>query len=194
MLDILELEDDQRNDLLGVTPAEMVDVAEFCNSYPSSEIEVLQIKPPKSMKNGKRDRIDPNIPACAPGSNILLVVNLSRDDEDEDEDEDESGNDTGGDDSKASTEASPSVVVPPEFPLRGRFVKREEWWVIIGDESRDKILAIKRLPLPPSGPIKKKIKFQVPEDTGRFHGKVWLISDSYRGADAEAEIVLDIVE
>ena len=90
--------------------------------------------------------------------------------------------------------APPRAIVPAEFPLRGRFAKREEWWVIVGDEARDKILAIKRFPLPPAGAIKKKIKFRAPDTTGRFSGRVWLISDSYRGADADAEIVLDVVE
>ena len=188
----MELEDDQRNALLGVTPAQMVDVAEFCNGYPSSEIEVIEIKPPKSTKNGKRERVDPSVPACAAGSNIMLTVSVARDEEDEDESGDEEARDGGG--ASVATGAPPRVIVPAEFPLRGRFAKREEWWVIVGDEARDKILAIKRFPLPPAGAIKKKIKFRAPDTTGRFSGRVWLISDSYRGADADAEIVLDVVE
>ena len=170
----------------------MVDVAEFCNGYPSSEVEVVDVKTPKSTKNGKRERVDPDVPACAPGSNIMLSVSLARDEEDEDESDGEAVKSNDG--SGTPAETSPRVLVPPEFPLQGRFARREEWWVIIGDEAKDKILAIKRISLPPTGAIKKKIKFQAPDSTGRFTGKVWLISDSYRGADAEAEIVLDIVE
>ena len=188
----MELEDDQRNALLGVTPAQMVDVAEFCNGYPSSEVEVLDIKPPKSTKNGKRDRVDPGVPACAAGSSVMLTISVARDEDDEDESDDEGAENGGA--SASSGGAPPSAIVPAEFPLRGRFAKREEWWVIIGDEARDKILAIKRISLPSAGAIKKKIKFRAPDSTGRFAGKVWLISDSYRGADAEAEIVLDVVE
>ena len=194
VLDILELEDDQRNTLLGVTPAQMVDVAEFCNGFPSSEVEVLGIKPPKSAKNGKRDRVDPNVPACAAGSNIMLDVSLARDENDEDDEDNDSDNDSSASGSSPGSGPPPDVFVPPEFPLRGRYAMREEWWVIIGDEARDKILAIKRISLPPAGAIKKKIKFRAPDVIGRFYGKVWLISDSYRGADAEAEIVIDILE
>lgn len=39
MFDLLDLEDDVRQDLLQMTPAQMVDVAKFCNNYPSIELE-----------------------------------------------------------------------------------------------------------------------------------------------------------
>ena len=55
----------------------MVDVAEFCNGYPSSEVEVVDVKTPKSTKNGKKERVDPDVLACAPGSNIMLSVSCT---------------------------------------------------------------------------------------------------------------------
>uniref|UniRef100_A0A0N5ASB3 U5 small nuclear ribonucleoprotein 200 kDa helicase n=1 Tax=Syphacia muris TaxID=451379 RepID=A0A0N5ASB3_9BILA len=39
VFDLLDLEDDVRGDLLQMSPAEMVDVATFCNNYPSIEVE-----------------------------------------------------------------------------------------------------------------------------------------------------------
>ncbi|VDN59866.1 unnamed protein product [Dracunculus medinensis] len=39
VFDLLDLEDDVRQDLLQMTPAQMVDVAKFCNNYPSIELE-----------------------------------------------------------------------------------------------------------------------------------------------------------
>ena len=73
VLDILELEDDQRNELLGVTQAQMVDVAEFCNGYPSSEVEVVDVKTPKSTKNGKGNALTLMSRHVPPGQTLCFL-------------------------------------------------------------------------------------------------------------------------
>lgn len=39
IFDLLDLEDDVRQAILQMTPAQMSDVARFCNHYPSIEVE-----------------------------------------------------------------------------------------------------------------------------------------------------------
>lgn len=39
IFDLLELNDDEREALLQMTPQQMSDVAKFCNHYPSIEVE-----------------------------------------------------------------------------------------------------------------------------------------------------------
>ena len=39
IFNLLELDDDERNDLLKMTKSELADVARFCNNYPSIEVE-----------------------------------------------------------------------------------------------------------------------------------------------------------
>lgn len=38
IFDIMEMEDDERNELLQLTDEQMADVARFCNKYPSIEM------------------------------------------------------------------------------------------------------------------------------------------------------------
>ena len=39
MFDIMEMEDDERNQLLQLTEGQMADVARFCNRYPNIELQ-----------------------------------------------------------------------------------------------------------------------------------------------------------
>ena len=38
IFDVMEMEDDERNELLQLTEEQMVDVAHFCNKYPNIEM------------------------------------------------------------------------------------------------------------------------------------------------------------
>ena len=79
---------------------------------------------------------------------------------------------------------------------RNRSVKRkkEEWWIIIGDEKNDVLLGIKRVQLMKKGVLKKKIKIVVPEMYAEMKGeeevvwKMYVVSDCYRGCDEQREL------
>lgn len=61
----MELEDEDRNKLLQLTPAQMNDVARFCNRYPNIEL---------NYEIQKKDSI-------VPGTSVNVEVNLEREDE-----------------------------------------------------------------------------------------------------------------
>ena len=65
IFDIMEMEDDDRNNLLGLNESQMADVARFCNSYPNIELsfDVLD-----------KERI-------TAGQSVNIVVNLEREDD-----------------------------------------------------------------------------------------------------------------
>ena len=65
VFDIMELEDDERNSLLGLSDAEMADVARFCNRYPNIEMSY--------------DVLDKE--AIESASPVNVVVSLEREDE-----------------------------------------------------------------------------------------------------------------
>ncbi|KAL5471241.1 hypothetical protein EMCRGX_G029336, partial [Ephydatia muelleri] len=66
VFDVMDMEDDARNSLLGFTEAQMADVARYCNRYPNIDLsyEVLD-----------KDKI-------VSGSQVQIAVNLEREDED----------------------------------------------------------------------------------------------------------------
>jgi len=65
IFDIMEMEDEERNGLLQLSEAEMVDVARFCNRYPNIEM---------TFEIQDKDKL-------SSGSPVNVVVNLEREDE-----------------------------------------------------------------------------------------------------------------
>lgn len=65
VFDVMEMEDEDRNALLGLSEAQMADVARFCNRYPNIDVE-----PEVENKDG-----------ITSGSTINVVVNLERGDD-----------------------------------------------------------------------------------------------------------------
>ena len=61
----MEMEDDERNSLLGLNESQMADVARFCNRYPNIELTF--------------DVLDRE--AIATGQSVVINVNLEREDE-----------------------------------------------------------------------------------------------------------------
>jgi pre-mRNA-splicing helicase BRR2 len=165
VLDILDMDDDVREKCLSSVMEHMNEIAHFCNMYPS-----IDVKYDVKKQKGK-DTIDW-------GDTITLTVYVERDgDEDEDEDEDE-----------ADQSIPPPVL--SRFPVGNH---QEEWWIIVGDESNDKLMGIKRIKIPRKGTTKKKIKMTLPSSPApsndhQFNLKMFVISDSYRGCDEERDI------
>ncbi|KAJ7063405.1 putative RNA helicase [Mycena amicta] len=99
------------------------------------------------------------------GSPIVLQVALSRDvDEDE--------------------ESSDQDVIAPFYPTK----KLVNWWLVVGDSSSRRLLAIKRVTVNKS--LAVKLEITLPKGTHSL--KLYVICDSYLGADHD--ISLDAIE
>eukprot|EP00730_Choanoeca_flexa_P002247 TRINITY_DN10972_c0_g1_i1.p1 TRINITY_DN10972_c0_g1~~TRINITY_DN10972_c0_g1_i1.p1 ORF type:complete len:1796 (+),score=582.18 TRINITY_DN10972_c0_g1_i1:116-5389(+) len=103
------------------------------------------------------------------GEAVTVNVSVSRDDEEEDE------------------PAPVGPVLAPFYPQR----KDEAWWVVIGDQTDNKLLAIKRVPLQHSANV--ALQFEAPSE-GKRNLKLFFMCDSYLGCDQEYDIELDVKE
>jgi len=149
--DIMELEDDRRNELLGMDRRQMADVAKFVNAYPNIEVS-HELEDPDDLK------------ADAP---IVVSVTLDREvDEDE-------GEDT-------------QVVVAPFYPVK----KMVTWWLVIGEPSTRQLLSIKKATVHRS--LSQKLEFTLPK--GEHKLKLYLICDSYNGADQDFDLEVSVAE
>ncbi|KAF5370279.1 hypothetical protein D9758_006929 [Tetrapyrgos nigripes] len=149
--DVMEMEDDKRNELLQMTPAQMQDVAMFVNSYPTLDVS-------HELAKGE----------YTAGSPIYLSVVLAKDDEDEGSESDQ-------------------TVIAPFFPVK----KLANWWVVVGEPKTKQLLVIKKVTV--SKTMKVKLEFTLPK--GRHEVKLYVICDSYVGADHDITIgELDVAE
>jgi pre-mRNA-splicing helicase BRR2 len=156
----MDMEDDQRNDLLQMDSRQMYvlnnsltlhvltvlqrqDVAAFVNSYPTLDVTHELVK-------GEYTSSTP----------ITLQVWLSRDADEEDE----------GDIS----------VIAPCFPGK----KMANWWVVVGEQSTRQLLSIKRVTV--SKNLSVKLEFTLPK--GKHTLKLYVICDSYIGADHDINL------
>jgi len=163
VFDILNLDDDVRNDLLRLDESQMADVAVFCNNYPSVDIsfEVLDA-----------DEV-------TAGEPVSMKVILERDmDEDDEEEEQE----------KLSAEeiANLGVVSSAHYPT----TKQEGWWVVIGDISTNTLLSLKRVTLKQKQTI--RLDFMAPDEPGDHALTMFCMSDSYLGCDQEYAVNLNV--
>ncbi|OCB89341.1 Sec63-domain-containing protein [Sanghuangporus baumii] len=148
--DIMDLEDDKRNQLLQMDNRKMRDVAAFVNSYPTLEVD---------SELAKGD--------YTAGAPIVLQVALSRDADEDDEDD--------------------QRVVAPFYPFR----KMANWWLVVGEPSTRQLLSIKRVTIKKS--LNVKLEFTLPK--GKHQLKLYVICDSYMGADHDINLdPLDVAE
>ncbi|KYQ90995.1 DEAD/DEAH box helicase [Tieghemostelium lacteum] len=84
-----------------------------------------------------------------------------------------------------SVESQDVLVHAPFYPKE----KIESWWVLVGDQKNNQLLAIKRIAF--SQKTKVKLEFQAPS-VGQHDFTLYLMSDSYTGCDQEYELNLDI--
>lgn len=99
------------------------------------------------------------------GAPIYLQVSLSKDADEDDE-------------------AGDQNVVAPFYPSK----KMANWWLVIGESSTRRLLAIKRVTV--SKTLGVKLEFTLPKGTHSL--KLYVICDSYLGADHD--ISLDPIE
>ena len=79
------------------------------------------------------------------------------------------------------------TVHAPRFPKP----KEEGWWLVIGDVKSNVLLCIKRITLQLKAKV--KLEFMAPE-AGEYAYTLYLMSDSYLGADQEYEMPLKVAE
>jgi pre-mRNA-splicing helicase BRR2 len=94
---------------------------------------------------------------------------------------------------EASTEgmeegAGIGAVYAPHFPK----AKAEGWWLVVGDASRNSILAIKRVTLAQASRV--KLDFPAPAEPGDYALTLYFMCDSYLGCDQEYEFELAVRE
>lgn len=74
-------------------------------------------------------------------------------------------------------------VYAPHFPKE----KEEQWWLVIGESSTNSLSAIKRLSITKQDTA-VKLSFEAPETSGKHSFVLFLMCDSYVGADQEHKI------
>ena len=78
-------------------------------------------------------------------------------------------------------------VVAPYFPGK----KTEEWWLVVGDSSKNRLMANKRFPLKHNH--KARLEFTTPE-AGDHTLTLSFMCDSYMGCDQEYEFDIKVLE
>ncbi len=189
--DFLELDDPVRAQLLlsswGVSPGangkvslasvpvesrpllkkQMNEVASFCNIYPDLDVSY-------DIITSKDDIIA--------GDFGEMMVTLRRaEEEDEDEDEDE-------DDEDKDKDETP-IVIAPLYPEP----KVEAWMIVLGCTVTNELWAMKRVVLQKKE-MKVKVPFRISEKIGKANLKLFIMSDSYIGADKEYDVVMNVLE
>lgn len=77
-------------------------------------------------------------------------------------------------------------VHAPRYPKP----REEGWWLVIGDSSADRLLAIKRVALQKRARL--KLEFTAAAEAGMKNYMVYLMSDSYLGCDQEYEFAVNV--
>ncbi|KAL7572112.1 hypothetical protein ACA910_001749 [Epithemia clementina (nom. ined.)] len=77
-------------------------------------------------------------------------------------------------------------VMAPLFPGE----KREFWWVVIGDATKNSLLALKRTNCLRN--TKVRLEFLAPDEPGDYNLSLFCMSDSYLGCDQEYSIPLSV--
>jgi pre-mRNA-splicing helicase BRR2 len=147
----MELEDDQRTQLLQMNDRQLARVAKFVNSYPNIEV---------SYEVEDADSLDSTTP-------VTLNVTLDREADEENPDD--------------------MAADAPHFPHR----KLVQWWLVVGDATSKNLYAVKKVTV--KARLEAKLEFTLPQ--GQHKLKLYLICDSYSGADQDFDLEkLTVVE
>ncbi|RWS27216.1 U5 small nuclear ribonucleoprotein 200 kDa helicase-like protein, partial [Leptotrombidium deliense] len=163
IFDIMELEDDERSNLLQLDDAKMADVARFCNKYPNIELtyEVLD-----------KQKIES-------GSSVNVVVQLEREDEV-----------VGPVIAPFFPQVSSfSISVFLKEILMFTQKREEGWWVVVGEPKTSSLISIKRLTLQQKAKV--KLDFTAPA-SGDHTYTLYYMSDAYMGCDQEYKFTIHV--
>jgi pre-mRNA-splicing helicase BRR2 len=177
VFDLLEIDDDVRNDLLRLPPTLLSDVAVFCNAFPTIEVE---------------HRVTTRADEIRAGEPVELAVRLERE-PDEESDEEEAHPATaargpGGHKRPVAAEAVQAVA--PRYPK----AKAEGWWIVVGSVADNSLLSIKRAAVPAEGVADFRMEFAAPDRVGPHKLTLFFMSDSYLRCDQEYTFSIDVAE
>ncbi|KAJ0394757.1 hypothetical protein P43SY_000331 [Pythium insidiosum] len=174
-LQTMKLDDDVETplDILSMDDDARKELLPFPNSKMSAVAKFCNAYPDvnvqtKVVNDGK------NLPA---GSTASIKVLLEREGDDDEEDEDE------------DVDAALGLVQASHYPVK----KAENWWIVLGDSSKNSLLGIKRVPFA-SKKINVQVDFTAPEQVGEYNLQLYVICDGYAGCDLENEVTIDVVE
>ena len=81
-----------------------------------------------------------------------------------------------------------TTVHAPFYPQK----KMENWWLVVGEESTNNLLAIKRITI--GKKLETRLEFAAPSTAGDHHLKLYLMSDSYVGVDQDPSFKVSVAE
>lgn len=164
VMDIAELEDEQRDSVLQLPAGKLEQVADFCNAYPDLDVKVAVQDATSIRANGS----------------VSVKVTLERAEDDDDDDDDDEASDSG-----------PTVygtVVAPRYPR----MKMENYWIVIGDAESNELFAIKRVMV--GKELNVDLSFDAPKDLGPRQLNVYVMCDSIMGVNEVHKISFDVKE
>ncbi|KAL3076890.1 hypothetical protein niasHT_039670 [Heterodera trifolii] len=165
IFELLELNDEDRDELLQMNQAQLADIAVFCNNYPSIEV---------------RHEITTQKPTV--GQPVEIRIDLERE------------NDFNGFAPPVIAPFFPRYPYPAgRVPFYGHHYSPENleegWYLVIGDPNTNQLLSIKRLAV--NVKAQHMLDF-VPTQSSKSNFKLYFICDSYLGADQEFDLPLRI--
>ena len=174
VLDLMEMEGPQRLQLLeGLAPAQLADVAAFCNRYPQVDLAFTATSGGDGTVGGSAAEEDTPVTASVTTADtVSLRVELTRESTTE-------GMDEG---------AGLGSVIAPRYPK----AKTESWWVVLGNLPANKLYAIKRVAFGAKQSV--KLAFPAPASPGKHELTLYLMCDSYLGCDQEYDFHLTVEE
>merc|ERR1719242_41477 len=165
IFDLVELEDDERNDLLKpFSQAQQADIAKVCNLYPN--IDISFELPEETIHQGKE---------------VTISVKIEREDITDDDELTE--------EEKAAKHIPTQYVNCPLF----KAPKVETWFLVLGDSKKNKLHTVKRFTMTKLL-MTLELTFTAPERPGKYAYSIYLMSDSYLGADQELPCTVEVIE
>lgn len=163
VLDILDLEDEDRDRLISSAKFSKSQLRDFTHYCNNfPNIEV-------NFEVEDADEVEA-------GSACTIVVELERDPDDEEDEED------------AENYKGVPTVVSTTYPVP----KSEGWWLVVGDEKKNKIYHVKRVSMKAK---KTQVKLNMTAPSMGHHDlTLYLVSDSYLGIDQVIDLPLDVKE
>lgn len=81
-----------------------------------------------------------------------------------------------------------TTVHAPFYPQ----TKTENWWLVVGEESTNSLLAIKRVTI--GRKLETRLEFAAPSTAGEHDLTLYLMSDSYMGVDQDPSFKVNVAE
>lgn len=78
------------------------------------------------------------------------------------------------------------IILSVKYP----YPRMENWWVVLGENTNNSIIAIKRIPLKVTA--NAVLTFTAPDTPGEYFYTLYIMSDSYLGCDQVYDIPINL--